>query len=841
MLLPLALALLQSAPPPVRSVHLPAADTSVVLKPGPEHGGGWLHQFLFGQAWRHLWTTPIHARVADLDTLYGGLKAIEKGGHAQTLSLRFTTPDGRIYNFRSVDKNPSQRFTGLMRSPLTVWFANDQISAMFPAAALVVGQLERAAGLLTTERWLAVLPDSPRLAKWREEFKGKLGIFERRYSQTEEGIAGIPGALELISSDSLFPRLQADGLSVVDQREFLRARLFDILIGDWDRHEDQWSWVRYDRDGLHWWEPLPRDRDWALARFDGIAYDLVRFVKPSWSEFGPRYGRLRGLTSQAESLDRRLLTGLERATWNAVVDELQANLPDAVITAAFGALPQEFDRKILLDVAVSLRSRRDQLPQLAAEYYQRLAGDVDVRASDATEHTTLTRDSAGGITIQLSGPEQRQTYRRHFLPRETHEVRLYLRGGADTALVTGASGGIPVRVIAGAGPDVVLDSTAGNDLRVYDDSATAELHTRARVPHVTRPFHSPVPENDSRQFFRDWGHHAGLVPWLAVRPEVGVVLGAGAEFHAYGFRRVPYETRIALRVATTTEAGELNADLAGDLRFERPDRRLSVRAIALNADVIRYFGLGNETPRSEKSAFNNVLQKQYALEPTLEFGTGRSLRYRVGGVLRWSKTQTDHPTLLAEDSVYGSGSFAEVGVASVLEYDSRDDAAFPTRGVRLELSARVFPSALDVRSAFGSIALAGSTYLSGKHIPFAPVLALRAGGMRVSGSYPFFEAASIGSATSIRGFPDRRFTGDASLYANAELRLRLTGQKATWGVLGLADVGRVYFEGESSNRWHSGFGGGLWAELAELHRAITATLASAGGRARFYLKTSFHF
>jgi len=37
------------------------------------------------------------------------------------------------------------------------------------------------------------------------------------------------------------------------------------------------------------------------------------------------------------------------------------------------------------------------------------------------------------------------------------------------------------------------------------------------------------------------------------------------------------------------------------------------------------------------------------------------------------------------------------------------------------------------------------------------------------------------------------------------------------------------------------FGGGVWMELAELHHVLTATLASSGEPARFYLKTSFHF
>jgi len=839
MLLPLLLALLQSKPPAARQ----AGDTAIVLKPGPEHGGGWLHRFFFGQAWRELWTTPIRAPVANLDTTLGGLKAYERGGHAQTMSLRFAAADGRIFNFRSIDKNPSQRFTGLMRTPLTIWLANDQISAMFPAAALVVGELERSAGLIPTERWLAVLPDSPRLGKWRDEFKGKLGIFERRYNQGDEG-TGIPGALELLSSDSLFPRLQRDGLSVVDQRAYLAARLFDIFIGDWDRHADQWGWVRFDRDGLHWWEPLPRDRDWALARFDGIGYDLARFLKPSWAEFGPRYGRLRGLTAQAELIDRRLLTGLDRETWNAVMVQLRSRLTDSVIARAFSVLPQEFDRATLADVAASLRSRRDHLPQIAGEYYQRLAGDVDVRASDAPEHAELTRDSAGGVTVALSSADRHETFRRRFAPDQTSEVRLYLLGGNDTVRVSGPPDGVRVRVITGAGADLVQDSTGGHELRVYDDSGSATLLVTGGVAHIVRLFHSPVPENDLRFFFRDWGHHLGFVPWFAIRPELGVVLGAGPEFHAYGFRRLPYETRIALRLATTTKAGELNADLAGDFRFERSDRRVLFRAMALNADVIRYFGLGNETGRSPESAFNNVLQRQYAFEPAIELGAGTPLRFHAGAELRWSRTNADRPTLLVNDSAYGSGSFAEAGATAGVEYDSRDDSELPTHGHRLLLSGRAFPRAFDVQSAFGSVSLTGSTYLSRKSLPLAPVLALRAGGSRVWGRYPFFEAATIGGYASVRGLTSRRFAGDASLYATAELRLNLAKvglMRGNWGILGLADIGRVYLQGESSSRWHSGFGGGVWVEIAELHRVVTATLASSGEPARFYVKSSFHF
>jgi hypothetical protein len=36
----------------------------------------------------------------------------------------------------------------------------------------------------------------------------------------------------------------------------------------------------------------------------------------------------------------------------------------------------------------------------------------------------------------------------------------------------------------------------------------------------------------------------------------------------------------------------------------------------------------------------------------------------------------------------------------------------------------------------------------------------------------------------------------------------------TLGTVGFFDVGRVWTTGESSSRWHKGYGGGLWYDIA---------------------------
>lgn len=808
-----------------------------VVVPGPEYSAGWLRRQVFGNTWRALWTTPINVPVANLDTLRGGLTAFEKGGSVQSRVLRFRTRDGRVYDFRSVDKSPSQSRSGLAASPPAKWFSQEQISAMFPAGALVVGELEEEMGFPPLERWLAVLPDSPRLAKWREDFKGMLGMLERRYG-SDDLPPELPGANELITTDSLFPRLSRNGLHRVNQQSYLAARLLDFVVGDWDRHPNQWSWAGFDRNGIRWWEALPRDRDWALSRFDGAAWDLARLYKTHWLDFGPRYGALSGLTHQAASLDRRLLTELDWSQWTATLDRLRKQLDNGAIARAVRKLPAEFHERFGPALRRDLQQRRDGLGEIAAHYYRVLAEVVDIYGSDSVERVALERQLDGSLSVELLLAHRPPAFRRRFLPGETKEVRLYLLGGPDTVYVRGSAGGIPVRLITGAEADVVVDSTGGSDLHVYADSATVTVSSTGSLqPRVGR-FRSSVPVDQLRGQLRNWGQRFGIAPWLGIRPELGAILGAGPVFTTYGFRKVPYESRFTLRVATTTRQGELNADFQSDFRFERPDRRIVLKASLLNADVIRYFGLGNETTRSESHSFHNVLQRMYSAEPVVQVGIGGTMHVELGGLLRWSESDTQRVTLLTEERPYGAGSFTEAALGIALVHDSRDNERVPTRGATLRLAGRLIPALLDVESAFSTVGLIGTAYVTPAHLPLHPTLALRAGGLRVFGRYPFFEAPDIGGRETVRGFTTRRYTGDASVYGNAEIRLRL-GE--SWGLLTLADIGRVFLDGEDSRTWHSAFGGGLWLAPQNLGHMVTATLAGSGERLRFYVSSRFHF
>jgi hypothetical protein len=56
-----------------------------------------------------------------------------------------------------------------------------------------------------------------------------------------------------------------------------------------------------------------------------------------------------------------------------------------------------------------------------------------------------------------------------------------------------------------------------------------------------------------------------------------------------------------------------------------------------------------------------------------------------------------------------------------------------------------------------------------------------------------------------------------------------------FGVLGLADVGRVFLDGEESDVWHAAGGGGLWASFLDPSYMVRLSVSVGSEKTAFYL------
>jgi hypothetical protein len=292
----------------------------------PQYKAGGFHRLLWGTDYRGLWAAPISAEVLDLHAFAGGLKPLFRVGGTETKALAMKGADGRDYTFRGIDKDPISVLPEQLRETWAAGLVRDQIAANHPGSFLVADELMNAAGVLHTEQRLVVMPDDAALGEFRKDFAGVVGQVYEFPGALSDKNPGFHGASEILKHDVFYKRIQADPRDRPDTRALLKARLLDILIGDWDRHRDQWRWAKLP--GKELWEPIPDDRDEAFSRFEGLVPTLARARLVILQEYGDSYPPMKGLTWNGWEQDRELLAGLERPVWEETAAELKAEITD---------------------------------------------------------------------------------------------------------------------------------------------------------------------------------------------------------------------------------------------------------------------------------------------------------------------------------------------------------------------------------------------------------------------------------------------------------------------------------------------------------------------------------
>ena len=614
-----------------RTLAASPGDT-VEITPEGRYDAGLFHRFFLGSHHRDLWRTPVKAEVVDLASFAGGLTPVGLGGGNQTRSIRFRSGDGRAFSFRSIDKDASRSLDPALRRGLAANVLQDQVSALLPMGALVVSPLLEAAGVLHANPNLVVMPSDPALGEFREDFEGLLGFIEERPNEAAVGEPGFAGADRVVGSPRFLELLEESAEHRIDGESFLQARLMDIFVGDWDRHPDQWRWAGFEEGIVTRWRPIPRDRDWALSNIGGLLPWVATYAWPHYVGFGREYPSALKSTWSGRALDRRLLSHMTRSRWEAVAADLQTRLSDAVIRDAVGRLPESYYGKIGPKLEGDLIYRRDRLPEVAGEFYDLLARKVDIHATDERDIASVTRLDGGDVTVRLTtmGPDRDADpyFERTFLSAETRQIRIYLRGNDDEAVVSGGGGSIHVRVIGGGSDDLLRDEATGGRTSFYDDRGDNDIRagrgTRVDESEYEEPFD---PEATTHQApARDWGSSTIPIPVLEYDPDVGLFTGAGFVRWGYGFRHYPYRTRFQATIGIGTPSGEVRAALDWEFPVGPDALRGRVRGQISGAEVNRFYGLGNETSSEGPRDFFSAERQELVLESLLEWRPAPELR-----------------------------------------------------------------------------------------------------------------------------------------------------------------------------------------------------------------------
>ena len=844
----------------------------VTVIPGERYSAGGLHEWLFGEHWRDVWATPVKVEVLNLEKFSGGLTAIGTGGGLQTKSLQLKGNDGRIWKFRSVDKNPAKVLPEELQSTIAEQLLQDQISTSNPFAPLVVIPMLEAVDIIVAEPRLVYLPDTEKLGEFREEFKDMLGFIEEHPTKGLDDQPGFENAIDVKGTYKLFDYLAKKRNQKIDSEQFLKARLMDMLLGDWDRHMDQWRWAKYEESDGKIWKPIPRDRDQAFSKYDGLFPFVAAYLVPQLNHFGEDYPQIEDLTWNGRFLDMRVLVELDKRNWDSVTAYVQTCITDEVIDDAVKHLPPEVYEICADEIAMKLKSRRDSLQWASDELYGLVNKYTDVFCSDEDDYVEVNRldDKSTVVSIfkrdkSSGGGKDEPLFYKIFDNEITKDLRIYLNDGDDKAYVYGECSEAPViRIVGGKGKDEFIDesivygyflsitpfSAAQGKTYFYDSGENTSVVQGQGTTFDDSVWPEPVDEFEKYEPKQlDRGHNWLPVPIVGLNTDYGLTVGGGVQLNQYNFRAVPKQYMQRITVSYATRFGNITAAYEADFYSVLRGGRLNLRLQFTEQFVARYFGYGNETAFNidlENNDYYKVNQELITLFPTIFYDLSEYLTGSFGISFIQSKTFLQNDTLLTgfRYEEYGLGKISPLGFHIGLEIDSRNSEDYPTEGYYIKLNGRLFPEIFSEPEGFYYAGFDLRSYLTPAFSPFA-TLALRAGGSRAFGKYPFYAGATVGGKDDLRGYNDKRFSGDAAIFGQAELRFFVTSLnlilKSKIGLNLFAETGRVFIENDSSKLWHPSYGVGLWVSYLNSTLIGSTYVAFSPERTTFYLGLGMGF
>ena len=817
------------------------------------------YRFLWGERYRKYFGTEVKAPTVNLDTLYGGLKPVRKGGGHQSKSLRLRDKKGREYVMRALRKNAvqyiqavafkDQYIEGQFDGTKTENLLMDVFTGSHPYAPFTIGKLSDAIGVYHTNPVLYYIPKQNSLGHFNDEFGDELYMIEERAASGHGNKASFGFANKVISTDDLLKNLSKNEHHVLDEKAYIKARLFDMLIGDFDRHEDQWRWAVFKEDKQTVYRPIPRDRDQAFSIMGDGA--LLKFATNN-------IPTLRGMKAYSEDLkspewfnlspsvlDMSLITQSNKSNWNAQVKFITNNITDAVIDDAFSEFPVEVKDETITEIKRKLQGRRKNLQSISDRYYAYINKYQIIKGTNKDYWFDIERLQNGQTKITgyriKKGEKSTIFHERTYNFSETKEIWIYGLDDNDTFVVKGESKDlIKIRIIGGQNNDV-YNIVNGKKIKIYDQKSKKNTFiTKNGKVKLTDNYETNVYN------YKKLPNSLNLLnPSIWFNPDDGIKLGLVNILTLNKLERNPFSSQHLLAANYYFATNGFEFDYSSEFANVFGNWNLGIEASFNSPNfAINYFGLGNNSlnleakKEDENKDFNRVKIKQFSVGSSIKWEGDLGAKIKIGVNYQNYKVENTlgrfiNTAFSANDAIFNNQNF--LNTEASYHFKNTDNAAFITNGMETNLKIG-YTANLQNNNTFGyvipSIAFDQKLSPSGKLV-LATKLHSR---FTLGDGYKFYQAASIGgNKYGLRGYRNQRFTGKNSFYHTTDLRFLLSQVKTSLvplniGIYGGFDYGKVWgTQGLTADNWNTSYGAGVFFNAANMLGANIAMFKSQDG------------
>lgn len=771
-----------------------------------------IYNWLWGEHYRELYAIPVTVPVMTLNTFTGGLDLLRQAPNFhgllfvnkqnQYLLLR---PLGGATSFLESDFFQEMYNKKDFKDTYIDEFIKDSYTMINPYTFLVADHLAKASGLISIDSKIYFIPKN----STRDTVADGSGIQDKLVN-----VIDIPNLDEsnVHTTAEVLERLQLNKENKVDPDAYIRERLLDMLVGDWNKIPQNWSWWSRGKGDTVVYEPIVIDRNHAFTKVDGMMFKQMLNVLALG--FIINYDSLlsgkniKKLNTLGFPLDMAVTSQSDLSRWVEQARFLKQTLTDSVIDRSFRLLPPDIQSTETNLIRDKLKCRRDSLESIARQYYKQLQRTPVLTGTDQNDRIVVRRYGRDSLQICIYNPQNQRVFDRRYAQKETKEIWLYALEGNDTFEVEGkAKKEIPVYLISGKGANT-YDIACGKNIRIY--GYKAEKDQLDSLSHVKK-----ILSDDETLHAYDYEkikhHTTSFTPWGIYDSDKGITLGAFFTYTQYGFKRAPFTYRH--RIGYNYLQGFMYQGI-----FPSYDGRRSLHLDAFIGspwNFTNFFGFGNATRgyKDEKRKYNRVTIHQYGLMPSYHFSLKHDQQLTVYTGLNLYKVKRSDGRFISQaypagNRIFKMNYFLDVG--ATYEIDKTIGKLLPSVAgslsggwvMNLKDAGRNFP--------YTEASLSWDMQFS-KRFTWASLMKARA---LYSNKYEFYQAANI----ELRGFRENRFIGKQSFYQYSDFRLDMGRFEnpiipLQYGVFAGFDYGRVWYPDEKSKRWHTSYGGGFWLTL----------------------------
>lgn len=771
-----------------------------------------LYNWLWGKHYRELYSIPIAVKAVTLNSISGELKAVEQATDFQGLFLQNTQqqwfllkPLGGLTSFMESSFFREVYHKKEFNNTYLGKFIGDAYTIINPYTFISANFMARQSGLIANDSYIYYVPENSTKDTVADgtRIQGKLVSLIDLPDRSRR--------TNVLTTDTLLQKIQENKLYRVDQNQYIRGRLLDMLIGDWNKIPENWRWLTREAGDSILYSPVVIDRNHAFTKVDGVLFrQMLNVLTLSFIQnYDAQMKDIKKINKLGFPLDMALLSQSVESEWIDQARILKTALTDQVIDEAFARLPSAVREHEVALLKEKLTSRRALLEDIARFYYQLLQRTPVLTGTNQNDRFSIHRFSSDSIQIRIYNPEtDKEVFNHIYHTKETKEIWLYGLKGNDHYEVEGfAHNHFPIYLIPGNG-DNTYNIQQGNGLRIY--AYPSEKEKLDTIPHL-RKIISDSEEIHTYDYKKIKYHDVSFSPWGVYDSDNGFSLGAYFTYTMYGFKRAPftYRHRIGYNYIEGFMYQGIYPDYSGRKSFYLD------AMISSPKNFFNFFGFGNNTEgyKNEKKNYNRVNIRQFTLKPSFHFDFKKGEKLIVYTSLDLFKANRPDDRFINQyypndDRIFRSNYFVDLGVTFQL---SKNLSSFipllegsVSSGWKMNLKdiERNFPYAEANISMNMKLTerLTWATLMNGKAL--------------FNNKYEFYQSAT----TELRGFRDNRFIGKQSFYQYSDFRLDMGALKnpftpLKYGLFAGFDYGRVWFPGERSKVWHTSYGGGVWLTL----------------------------